>query len=119
MAEGPTRDGRRAGDLRVIAQITVRSRSWVQAFANDLYRAGTTHEPGPRKKVGPLSRCPGRLACAGGKGVGITNRFERFWCTVCQRYRRFVRKTLSFSKCLRSHLGVLWYFIRSYTASLY
>lgn len=54
---------------------------------------------------------------AGGKGDGITCHVERFWCTVRQRCSRFVRKTLSFSKCFVNHVGALWYFIRAYNAS--
>jgi len=36
--------------LRAIARITGRSRSWVQRFANALYRDRTPWEPGPVKK---------------------------------------------------------------------
>ncbi len=53
-----------------------------------------------------------------GKGDGMTNHIERFWCTVRQRCSRFVRKTLSFSKCPINHIGALWYFIHHYNASL-
>jgi insertion element IS1 protein InsB len=53
-----------------------------------------------------------------GKEAGKTNHIERFWCTVRQWCSRFVRKTLSFSKCPRNHLGALWYFIRHYNESL-
>ena len=49
-----------------------------------------------------------------GKDTGLTAHVERFWCTLRQRCARFVRKTLSFSKCPRNHLGALWYFIRLY-----
>ncbi len=56
------------------------------------------------------------IAC--GKGDGMTNHVERFWCTVRQRCSRFVRKTLSFSKCPWNHVGALWYFIHHYNASL-
>ena len=49
-----------------------------------------------------------------GKGTGRTAHVERFWCTLRQRCARFVRKTPSFSKCPRNHLGALWYFIRLY-----
>jgi insertion element IS1 protein InsB len=49
-----------------------------------------------------------------GKDTGLTAHIERFWCTLRQRCARFVRKTLSFSKCPRNHLGALWYFIRLY-----
>lgn len=53
---------------------------------------------------------------AGGKGAGMTGHVERFWCTVRQRCGRFVRKTLSFSRCKWNHVGALWYFIRQYNA---
>ena len=56
------------------------------------------------------------VAC--GKGDGMTCHVERFWCTVRQRCSRFVRKTLSFSKCHWNHVGALWYFIHHYNASL-
>jgi len=49
-----------------------------------------------------------------GKDSGLTAHIERFWLTLRQRCARFVRKTLTFSKCPRNHLGALWYFIRLY-----
>ena len=49
-----------------------------------------------------------------GKESGRTAHIERFWLTLRQRCARLVRKTLSFSKCPRNHLGALWYFIRLY-----
>jgi insertion element IS1 protein InsB len=52
-----------------------------------------------------------------GKDTGLTAHIERFWLTLRQRCARFVRKTLTFSKCPRNHLGALWYFIRLYNAS--
>lgn len=55
---------------------------------------------------------------AAGKEAGLTNHVERFWLTVRQRVGRCVRKTLSFSKCWRNHVGALWDFIRHYNASL-
>jgi insertion element IS1 protein InsB len=55
---------------------------------------------------------------AAGKETGPTAHVERFWCTLRQRCARFVRKTLSFSKCPDNHVGALWYFIRRYNASL-
>jgi insertion element IS1 protein InsB len=61
---------------------------------------------------------PAERHLAGGKDAGITCHVERFWCTVRQRCGRFVRRTLSFSKCVRNHVGALWYFIRDYNASL-
>ena len=36
--------------LRAIARATGLSRSWLQAFVNELYEEGTPHEPGPLKK---------------------------------------------------------------------
>lgn len=57
---------------------------------------------------------PAERHAAAGKGAGLTNHVERFWCTLRQRCARVVRKTLSFSKCPRNHLGALWYFIRLY-----
>jgi insertion element IS1 protein InsB len=54
---------------------------------------------------------------AAGKDAGLTNHIERFWCTLRQRCARFVRKTLSFSKCPLNHVGALWYFVRLYNAS--
>ena len=36
--------------LRAIARVTGLSRSWLQAFVNDLYREQTPWEPGPLKK---------------------------------------------------------------------
>jgi len=43
-----------------------------------------------------------------GKGTGLTNRIERFNCTMRQRISRLVRKTLSFSKKLSNHIGAIW-----------
>ncbi|WP_417936404.1 IS1 family transposase [Gemmata obscuriglobus] len=48
------------------------------------------------------------------KVTGLTAHIERFWLTLRQRCARFVRKTLTFSKCPRNHLGALWYFARRY-----
>jgi insertion element IS1 protein InsB len=53
-----------------------------------------------------------------GKEAGLTNHVERFRCTVRQRCGRFVRRTLSFSRCPLNHVGSLWDFIRHYNASL-
>lgn len=61
---------------------------------------------------------PEERHAAAGKEAGLTNHVERFWCTVRQRCARFVRKTLSFSKCCWNHIGALWDFIRHYNASL-
>ena len=55
---------------------------------------------------------------AAGKEEGLTNHIERFWLTARQRCARLVRRTLSFSKCDRNHLGALWHFIRHYNSSL-
>ena len=65
-----------------------------------------------------VAAVPAERHAAGGKGDGITNHVERFWCTLRQRRARFVRKTLSFSKCEWNHVGALWDFIRHYNASL-
>jgi insertion element IS1 protein InsB len=54
---------------------------------------------------------------AAGKETGLTAHVERFWLTLRQRCARFVRKTLSFSKCPGNHVGSLWYFVRLYNAS--
>ena len=43
----------------------------------------------------------------GGKGDGLTNHIERFWCTLRQRCSRLVRKALSFSKCEANHIGAI------------
>jgi IS1 family transposase len=61
---------------------------------------------------------PGERHAAAGKEAGLTAHVERFWLTVRQRCARFVRRTLSFSKCAENHTGSLWYFIRYYNASL-
>ena len=60
---------------------------------------------------------PSRQHLPAGKGDGLTNHIERFRCTLGQRCARFVRKTLSFSKCLENHLGALWYFVNLYNKS--
>jgi IS1 family transposase len=60
---------------------------------------------------------PADRHAAAGKEAGLTAHVERFWCTVRQRCARFVRKTLSFSKCVENHVGALWYFIRLYNQS--
>jgi IS1 family transposase len=59
---------------------------------------------------------PAERHATGGKGDGLTNHVERFWCTLRQRCARFVRKTLSFSKCPLNHIGALWFFIRLYNS---
>ena len=65
-----------------------------------------------------LAAVPYEQHAPGGKEAGRTCGVERFWCTARQRCRRLVRKTLSFSKCPRNHLGALWYFVRHYNQSL-
>ena len=57
------------------------------------------------------------IPAAAGKDAGLTNHVERFWCTLRQMCSRFVRKTLSFSKCVENHIGALWYFVRRYNQS--
>jgi IS1 family transposase len=61
---------------------------------------------------------PEERHAAAGKEAGLTNHVERFWLTVRQRVGRFVRRTLSFSKCCWNHVGALWDFVRHYNASL-
>ena len=61
---------------------------------------------------------PAERHAAAGEGAGLTSHVERFWCTLRQRCGRFVRKTLSFSKCWRNHVGALWHFIRLYNRSV-
>ena len=41
--------------------------------------------------------------------TGLTNRIERFNCTMRQRISRLVRSTLSFSKKLSNHIGAIFY----------
>ena len=53
-----------------------------------------------------------------GKETGLTNRIERFNCTMRQRISRLVRSTLSFSKKLSNHIGAIWYFIHHYNANI-
>ena len=65
-----------------------------------------------------LAVVPADRHAAAGKEAGITCHVERFFGTVRQRCARFVRKALSFSKCLWNHVGALWDFIRYYNASL-
>ena len=61
---------------------------------------------------------PEERHAAAGKEAGRTSHVERFWCTLRQRVGRFVRNTLSFSKCCWNHVGAHWDFIRRYNASL-
>ena len=64
-----------------------------------------------------LAAVPAERHAAAGKEEGLTNHVERFWNTLRQRCSRVVRRTLSFSKCVRNHVGALWYFIRHYNVS--
>jgi hypothetical protein len=52
------------------------------------------------------------------KPTGLTNRIERFNCTMRLCHSRLVRKTLSFSKKLSNHVGAIWYFIHHYNANI-
>jgi insertion element IS1 protein InsB len=61
---------------------------------------------------------PPRRHFAVGKESGKTNHVERFNNTLRQRCARLVRKTLSFSKKLRNHIGAIWYFVHHYNLSL-
>jgi insertion element IS1 protein InsB len=54
-----------------------------------------------------------------GKESGETNHVERWNNTLRQRIGRFVRKTLSFSKCEIMHWLYLQFFIYHYNQSLY
>ena len=49
-----------------------------------------------------------------GKDSGLTSYIERFNNTMRQRISRLVRKTLSFSKIQRNHVGAIWNFIHEY-----
>ena len=53
-----------------------------------------------------------------GKAEGETNHVERWNCTLRQRVGRFVRRTLSFSKCERMHEVALRLFVHHYNLSL-
>ena len=53
-----------------------------------------------------------------GKGEGETCYVERWNCALRQRLGRFVRKTLSFSKCERMHQVALRLFVHRYNLSL-
>ena len=49
-----------------------------------------------------------------GKESGKTNYIERLNNTLRQRISRLVRKSLSFSKKIKNHIGAIWYFIGDY-----
>jgi IS1 family transposase len=53
-----------------------------------------------------------------GKETGQTNHVERLNNTFRQRISRLVRQSLSFSKNVENHIGVIWYFIHDYNAQL-
>jgi IS1 family transposase len=53
---------------------------------------------------------------AGGKETAITCMIERFNNTLRQWVSRLVRQSLSFSKKLENHIGVIWLFIHHYNA---
>jgi insertion element IS1 protein InsB len=57
---------------------------------------------------------PSKRHLAVGKETGLTSYIERFNNTLRQRVSRLVRKTLSFSKNLSNHMGVIWNFIHYY-----
>jgi len=61
---------------------------------------------------------PSKRHQAVGKETGKTSYIERVNNTFRQRIGRLVRKTLSFSKKLKNHIGSIWYFIHHYNASL-
>ena len=61
---------------------------------------------------------PRRTHRSVGKGAGETCYVERWNCTLRQRLGRFVRKTLSFSKCERMHEVALRLFVHHYNISL-
>ena len=61
---------------------------------------------------------PSKRHRAVGKETGKTSYIERFNNTLRQRVSRLVRKTLSFSKSLKNHIGAIWYFIHHYNGSL-
>lgn len=53
-----------------------------------------------------------------GKETGLTAHVERFNNTIRQRLARFVRKTLSFSKCEHMHLICLHLFLVRYNLDI-
>lgn len=61
---------------------------------------------------------PSKRHRAVGKETGKTSYIERLKNTFRQRIGRLVRKTLSFSKKLKNHIGAIWYFINHYNALL-
>jgi hypothetical protein len=67
----------------------------------------------------PIRTCFPVSDKAVGKDTGLTNRVERFNNTLRQRVSRLVRKTLSFSKKLESHMGAIIDFTNHYNISLH
>jgi insertion element IS1 protein InsB len=61
---------------------------------------------------------PSKRHKAVGKETGKTSYIERLNNTFRQRIGRLVRKTLSFSKKLKNHIGAVWYFINHYNTLL-
>jgi IS1 family transposase len=61
---------------------------------------------------------PSKRHKAVGKESGHTSHIERLNCTIRQRVSRLVRKTLSFSKKVRNHIGALWNVIHHYNAEI-
>ncbi len=53
-----------------------------------------------------------------GKESGHTSHIDRLNCTIRQRISRLVRKTLSFSKTIKNHIGAIWNFIHHYNAEI-
>ena len=53
-----------------------------------------------------------------GKDSGLTAYIERFNGTLRQRASRLVRKSLSFSKSLKNHIGAIKYFICHYNLQM-
>ena len=61
---------------------------------------------------------PSKRHEAVGKDSGKTSYIERLNNTVRQRIARLVRKSLSFSKKVGNHIGVIWYFIGEYNRQI-
>ena len=52
------------------------------------------------------------------KDSGKTSHIERFNLTLRQRVSRLGRKTLSFSKNMKNHIGAVWNFIHHYNENI-
>lgn len=61
---------------------------------------------------------PSKRHKAVGKETGKTSHIERFNLTLRQRVSRLVRKTLSFSKKIKNHIGAIWNFVHHYNLFL-